>query len=82
MNQASKPIPPAIKPCAYVVSTCLLWVACSEPMTHQTNLGAEAGRDLHSYARPDEIRVRHVAMDLTVSFEERRWCMNRLRLPR
>ncbi len=71
MNQASKPIPPAIKPCAYVVSTCLLWVACSEPMTHQTNLGAEAGRDLHSYARPDEIRVRHVAMDLTVSFEER-----------
>ena len=71
MKQASKPIPPAIKPCAYVVSTCLLWVACSEPMTHQTNLGAEAGRDLHSYARPDEIRVRHVAMDLTVSFEER-----------
>ena len=40
-------------------------------MTHQTNLGAEAGRDLHSYARPDEIRVRHVALDLTVSFEKR-----------
>ena len=54
-----------------VVSTCLLWTACSDTMTHEPKQGAEVRRDLHSHARPDEIRVAHVALDLTVSFEKR-----------
>ena len=40
-------------------------------MTHETNQGSEAGRDLHSFARPEQVRVRHVALDLTVSFDKR-----------
>jgi leukotriene A-4 hydrolase/aminopeptidase len=32
---------------------------------------AEAERDHHSYANPEHIRVRHVALDLDVSFERR-----------
>ena len=52
---------------AIVVSTCLLWTACSAPMTDEP-IQPEVHRDFHSYARPDEIRIRHVAMDLTVLF--------------
>ncbi|MCA9648924.1 MAG: M1 family metallopeptidase [Myxococcales bacterium] len=33
---------------------------------------AEVGSDPHSYARPEEIRVRHIGLSWTVSFEERR----------
>ncbi len=40
-------------------------------MTLETHSGSEARRDFHSHARPDEIRVGHVALDLTVSFEKR-----------
>lgn len=32
---------------------------------------AEAGRDPHSYARPDEARVEHIALDLTVDFAKK-----------
>jgi aminopeptidase N len=32
------------------------------------NRPATAARDIHSYARPDEARVRHVALDLTADF--------------
>ena len=53
-----------------VVATCVLWTACSAPMTHET-IRPEARRDLHSHSRPDEIRVGHVALDLSVSFEKR-----------
>src|SRR5579875_3614279 len=28
-------------------------------------------RDVHSFAEPDKVRVRHVALDLSVSFENR-----------
>ena len=40
-------------------------------MTHETNRGSETRRDLHSFARPEQVSVRHVALDLTVSFEKR-----------
>ena len=53
-----------------VVSACLLWTACSAPMTDQT-IRSEARRDLHSFARPDQVRASHVALDLTVSFASR-----------
>lgn len=33
---------------------------------------ADDRADVHSYARPDQIRVNHVALDLTVNFGERR----------
>ena len=39
-------------------------------MTHETTR-PEAPRDLHSYAKPNEVRVVHVALDLTVSFANR-----------
>ena len=32
---------------------------------------AAAGRDPHSYARPDEARVEHIALDLTVDFAKK-----------
>ena len=62
-----------------VVSACLVWTACSQPathdtvpdMTHETNRGFEADRDLHSFARPDEVHVRHLVLDLAVSFANR-----------
>ena len=38
------------------------------PMTSATTPPTAQARDVHSYARPDEVRVTHVALDLTADF--------------
>ncbi|HXE80969.1 MAG TPA: M1 family metallopeptidase [Vicinamibacterales bacterium] len=46
--------------------------ACGGTSPAPTDTGApETTRDMHSYARPDEARVTHVALDLRADFERR-----------
>jgi hypothetical protein len=48
-------------------------VAPPTPAANQKSAGEIAGatqyvRDPHSYARPEDVRVEHIALDLTVDF--------------
>jgi len=45
-------------------------LACGPSTSEQSSLAA-AGRDPHSFARPDEIAVDHLLLDVTVDFEAR-----------
>jgi hypothetical protein len=36
--------------------------------TQPVPAAAAAGRDPHSYSRPDEVKVEHIALDLAVDF--------------
>ncbi len=50
-----------------LASICLV-VACA-PNQQADGKGAEVKRDAHSYSRPDEVRVRHIQLDLNVDFD-------------
>jgi leukotriene A-4 hydrolase/aminopeptidase len=58
-----------------VLLAMLLLSACSKAPSsvsqQQTEHHFSSRQDHHSYANPDEVRVRHVALDLDVSFAER-----------
>jgi leukotriene-A4 hydrolase len=45
----------------------LLWSGCGNTGDNRMNLT----HDVHSYAQPEKVRVRHVSLDLTASFERR-----------
>jgi len=49
------------------------WIAtlsCASPPTMSES--PDARNDIHSYSRPNEVRVRHVALDLDVDFDAKR----------
>ncbi|MBB5684629.1 M1 family metallopeptidase [Sphingobium boeckii] len=58
---------------------CCTLAACGGPKQEQntsapqtsTVLISDEAQDLHSYARPQEARVRHVSLDLTVDFDRK-----------
>ena len=59
-------------PCAVAVFAALL-VSCGRPipMGAENDIRGGSRGDLHSHANPGEIRVRHVVLDLDVSFEDK-----------
>ena len=58
-----------------VVLAAALWMsACSKapsPVQNTTENPYSNRQDYHSYANPGDVRVRHVALDLDVSFPEK-----------
>jgi leukotriene-A4 hydrolase len=42
-----------------------------EPQLEDSQLEADAGRDWHSFSNPQQIRVQHIDLELTVLFEEK-----------
>lgn len=67
-------------PLRWVVVVSLLWscrpegmggAGLTSPEVEETERAMHGG-DLHSFSRPDEVVVRHLGLDWTVSFEERR----------
>ena len=71
MKHAHRWIPGAAT--AFGLAALLAMTACSPPPPPSGEAAAPVtGPDPHSYARPDEARVRHFDLDLTVDFAERR----------
>ena len=59
---------------ALVLTSLAACVSCGAPGTPpaKPEPAANVERDVHSFARPDEARVTHIALDLTVDFESKR----------
>ena len=53
---------------AAALAACILSSNCSAPNDAMSTTH-DAKRDIHSYARPDEVRVRHVSLDLEFDFD-------------
>src|SRR5450631_530042 len=51
---------------AAAILLCTLAASCSRPTTMQNTR-----RDIHSYANPDQIRVRHLDLDCDVLFDRK-----------
>ncbi len=49
----------------------LLWSSCARQQDASDPTAMPDDRDVHSFSRPDQVRVRDVALDLAVSFEDR-----------
>jgi leukotriene-A4 hydrolase len=57
--------------CSLLLVVCFA-TGCAEKDAKETNiLSNAAGKDYHSYSNPEHIRVRHVDLDLDVSFTEK-----------
>ena len=58
-----------------VVPFCILTMACDMPPSSppdSVSSSPEAGqRDVHSYANPEQVRVRHLDLEVDVLFEQR-----------
>jgi aminopeptidase N len=52
-------------------ASALLWSTCKPSPAPQTSVNTEA-HDIHSFGNPNEIRVRHLDLNLKVSFVERK----------
>jgi leukotriene-A4 hydrolase len=58
----------------FTISLSLFIMACQEITPTQSNnhnSKADETRDVHSYANPDQVRVRHVELDLEVLFDRK-----------
>ena len=60
--------------CACAVVALALTIGCGKtdpPAETDRRVSSAQERDIHSYARPDEVRVTHVALDLRADFDAR-----------
>jgi leukotriene-A4 hydrolase len=61
----------------WLVFACLFVMSCQNQANRlnqtppNTQAAAEAARDVHSYANPEQVRVRHVDLDLAVLFDRK-----------
>jgi len=53
---------------AATLAACILSPTCTAP-NEVMSTTHDASQDIHSYARPDEVRVRHVSLDLALDFD-------------
>src|SRR5262245_9193966 len=56
--------------CSFIMA-CQDTTKITQTQSNNTNSKADEKRDLHSYANPDQIRVRHVDLDLEVLFDRK-----------
>lgn len=57
---------------AAIPAAALLWESCGARHASQNQMITNEAHDVHSFAEPDKIRVRHVDLDLQINFESRK----------
>ena len=63
---------PAPLRCAALAGVALLASCAAAPSADSVPAPLQSGRDYHTLANVDEFRVRHLALDLAIDFDERR----------
>jgi leukotriene-A4 hydrolase len=58
--------------CAFFASQIFSWQSCRQSAPSAKPMMTKDAHDVHSYAEPEKIRVRHLDLDLQVSFENRK----------
>ena len=54
------------------LSAAAILGSCNRKQADSHQMNSQNFRDVHSFSQPDKVRVRHVALDLTASFDDRK----------